>query len=818
MDIFKRARQNINPGLIKSFFDAPGSYEQGGEFFTLSPLRSDNKVGSFHISLESGTWIDHANGDGGDFIELVAKAKNISPKAAAELIAGDKSSKKAPPHTENKNKKKAAAVLVPIKQVPDSIQDLQKTLKGNFWQEAFGEAVDIWKWINSKQEWIFCTVKFLKEDGSKNVIPIYRTDKGKWKSAGATKAIGKPEPLGVHNLGKKAKILIVEGEKCAKSKIKGYSLVTWWGGTNRAGRTNWDALKKFGDITIWPDYDTQQDDEGEFIPMKKQPGMKAALEIRKILPHAKILDIYKNGINRSKKSGWDIADCIEEERDPLQFINDHLPNKKAVEEFSGWGAVTPRDVKERFIDRFYHGGLKQFAGTFWEYVGQRKYWRQIHRADVSCDLQLWLDESGAQDHIEAQKGSTSKFITETEGYIRRHRRVKEDNPFISSCRAPFINMRNGAIQIKHKTFDWHPFTKEKKDFFKNLHLTSALNFDYDPSMQHAIQPEQDFPVFYKFIKDLVPKDYLVDHHDQKEAYHECLVFICQIMAYSICPIKDRPLFFAIYGDQETGKSFLVKIIKEFIGDTFCVERPVVEWANRFFAYSLWGKKVLIEPDMKSDEKLPDYFIKMYSGDVSVSVEGKNKDSQDGIKMSLAMFFVSNYKFQAKAIEGLERRIVMVPFKNKIEKQDIDNFMLKRMFGEIENYDGKMIDERPAILAMILDAWRKLCEDGFHIAAPQWSLMEKEQWVLEENTAKKFVNEKYSVITEEVMVTRKEIYQEYKNWCHAEDNKYPYRNKRFFEALMRDKRFVEKRTAQNNYIVIKPNAIKITDTPIEDVPF
>ena len=566
---------------------------------------------------------------------------------------------------------------------------------------------------------------------------------------------------------------------------------------------------------IWPDYDIQRDTNGEILKEKIQPGMKAALKIKEILPHAKILDIYRTGINLNKKCGWDIADCIEVDQDPITFIENYLPRKRVVDEFNGHDEITPREVKEKFIDKFYFGGLKQFAGNFWEYVGTKKYWRQIHKADVHCDLQMWLDDSGVQQRMESQGGSTSKFIGEVEGYLRRHRREKEENPFVESSRAPYINMKNGAIEIRHNEFKWHPFSKGSEEFFKRLHLTSAINFNFDFEKQDDVKPERDFPVFYKFIKDLVPKDYLADCDNLNGAYKECLMFICQMMAYAICPIKDRPLFFAIYGDQETGKSFLVRIIKEFIGDKFCVERPVVEWGNRFFAYSLWGKKVLIEPDMKSDEKLPDYFIKMYSGDVSVSVEGKNKDSQDGIKMSLAMFFVSNYQYQAKAIEGLERRIVMVPFKNKLEKDDVDNFMLKRIFGDFENYDGIVQDERPAIMAMVLKAWKKLCSDNFHISAPAWSAAEKEKWILEENTTKKFINDSFAVVTEQQTINKKEFYTLYKDWCHNELIKFPYGQKRFFEDVMRDKRFRLIRTAQTKFVTIEPNATKVPDN---DVPF
>ena len=272
-DVFEKARQRITPGLIKSYFDASGSYDQGGEFFTLNPLRQDNKVGSFHISLETGVWVDHATGEGGSFIDLVAGAKNISPKEAAELIAGEQAKKKHPPRTKTE---KVIEPIAIIDKTPENVKQIQTMVQGEFWLKKFGVATAMWKWINSKNEWVFCTVKFEVRDDTgllinKNVIPFYKTGSGKWKTAGSAKAIGSPEPYGIDKLGKNDKILIVEGEKCASCEVPGYSLVTWWGGTQRVDKTNWDALKKFKDITIWPDYDTQRDKHGDLLKEKVQP-------------------------------------------------------------------------------------------------------------------------------------------------------------------------------------------------------------------------------------------------------------------------------------------------------------------------------------------------------------------------------------------------------------------------------------------------------------------------------------------------------------------------------------------------------------------
>ena len=88
-DVFEAARNKIGPSIVHSFFNSEGSYSRAGEYYILSPLRGDKHVSSFHINEDSGQWFDHATDEGGDFIELVSKARGISLKDAAEDIISE---------------------------------------------------------------------------------------------------------------------------------------------------------------------------------------------------------------------------------------------------------------------------------------------------------------------------------------------------------------------------------------------------------------------------------------------------------------------------------------------------------------------------------------------------------------------------------------------------------------------------------------------------------------------------------------------------------------------------------------------------------
>ncbi len=78
---------------------APRGYEDSGNYFALSPLRSDRKIGSFYIGLverptfQRGAWIDQSTGEKGDIIDLICAVHGLDKvngfKWGAEYLGQD---------------------------------------------------------------------------------------------------------------------------------------------------------------------------------------------------------------------------------------------------------------------------------------------------------------------------------------------------------------------------------------------------------------------------------------------------------------------------------------------------------------------------------------------------------------------------------------------------------------------------------------------------------------------------------------------------------------------------------------------------------
>jgi len=737
-NIFEAARSKIGPSLIHSFFNSEGSYSRAGEYYILSPIRPDRSVGSFHINESTGQWFDHRDGEGGDFIDLVSRTRGIPLNEAAEHIVRESGgvfvSSSDYEKKDNRKKKEVSPPQIPIPDTDEIKKGLKKRVTDKWCSENWGKAESVSRYYRKNGDWAFCVCRFVKEKKtgdkkrSKNDILFYLGQDGKWWTKWHDDLKPFP-PYGIEKINDNdLPILIVEGEKCGRQKVPGYNVISWIGGTANVNKTDWSSLRR-RDVFIWPDADSAMDKNDEyFLPKESQPGMKAAYYIKAQLPGAKILDIYRAKPIEDLPSGWDIADHIEDGGDPNKFIKEFTPYKSISVE------IDPYQVYRKFIEDFFdYDSLEQTNGGFWYYYKDEHFWRKVLKQDIHCNFQRWLEDTGLQWVIAKKKKATT-FINDTKQYIDRHSLgYVGNNPFKDAAVSPYLHLNNGAIHITKEKIEWISRDKYGEDYFKKLHPINCLDFDFDFNSYKNINPERDCPAFYFFVKEMIPREYMskLSEGEQKQAIDDTLNFLTQIIAYSLSTIKPNEYFFGIYGNQRTGKSFLLKIIKSIVGPEFCVEKKIADMDNRFASSGLWGKKIFVEPDLKTRQPLPEDFIKAYAGEQEITVEEKNMQAIDGVKTSIAMFFISNYEFHTKGLEGLARRLVMIPYKNAIKKHDAR--LLDKILGEIKHgkESGAMIDkkfdERPAILALAMRAWERFCDNDYLIESPEWAQREKDIW-------------------------------------------------------------------------------------------
>ena len=338
-DTFVLARRAVSVPLIERMFGREGSQWEGDEYKTLSPLRADAHTGSFTIRRD-GRWYDFATGEGGDFIDLVRRARNCAPLEAAQHIVRQAGCSQASEVARNNSGHQRACAVLPVPVA--AIERFEGSHDNELTRRRYGVPAGTWSYCQADGQLLFWICRYESPGSKKNVVPWYYGDDDAWhpgQPMPASRPLFRlPELLRSHT-----RVLIVEGEKCATVTVpQGFPffITTWSGGALAVAKTDWRPLLQ-REVTIWPDAD--------------EPGREAARRIGAELPQARILRI------EDRPLGWDIADAVAESVDLERFIRNSPAEKSVHLEFekSSSRLVTQRasEVVTRPVDWLWEGRI-----------------------------------------------------------------------------------------------------------------------------------------------------------------------------------------------------------------------------------------------------------------------------------------------------------------------------------------------------------------------------------------------------------------------------------------------------------------------------
>jgi putative DNA primase/helicase len=328
----------------------PGGDVSGHEYRALNPTRADSSKGSFTINIHTGAWLDGATGDTGlDLISLWAYIREIQgDRKKAQSISADELNDQygmgfringsgngaggppvipRPRPAASAKEPKEKPTVKTVMPVPDGAprppqKYNQISVKNDETGEWLRYDVDHRYEYRDQEGRLLGYVDRADKKGDmkrKETRPLtYVEDKDglrKWDRRG----FDTPRPLyGLYLLAQypDARVLIVEGEKCADAANKkliplGWVAVSFPNGTSAARNT--DLTPLIGrDCVCWPDNDKQADKKtGNLLPWDKQPSAKNMLLIAETIGAGRIMKIpdeYPGG-------GWDFADAIIETGD-----------------------------------------------------------------------------------------------------------------------------------------------------------------------------------------------------------------------------------------------------------------------------------------------------------------------------------------------------------------------------------------------------------------------------------------------------------------------------------------------------------------------
>lgn len=688
---------------------------------------------------------------------------------------------------EETTEKSADQCIIPI---PDwTKNEINKIVQNDKNRQIYGEAKQIYKHLNYEGEWIFCsclyekiiTEKVDEERIVEKFVP-YHYNKNGWFE-GYPDSCKLPLYHEEKLRGNESPILVVSNEKLANIEIENYILISpILGIENIMNSINYLKNHK---IIVWPDDNSNE--ISFFISV-----------ITKFYPEIEILSLKK------KQKKWTLQDAIDKEIDIKKFIE----NCARVEKSDGINLekyYSPYEIFHIIRQKIYGSeNLEQLDGIFYIYNENKYFWQERLEVNIKSDIQKWIEINYIK-FLQKKDITIHTYLSNVKSFLANwSRRYYTSNPFKESVLQPYIHLQNGAIEITDTGFIFHNRNEKKESFFRDLYPLHCLDFDFEMKYYKENNIEKQAPTFYYYLKSIIPR-YVENNTEKYQKELQLTIdFFSQVIAYCLSPIKRKPRFFAMYGGQNTGKSFFIELLETIIGEEFFVNRKIKDMENRFAAADLWGSKVYCDDDVKSNITLPDDFIKNYTGQKSITIEKKNKDAIKGVRISVAMFFISNHSFTVSGgIEGIERRLIYIPYKKKIQNPDV--FLKDKIIGkmkkgkESKESDGKIFDERPAIIGLALRGLDLFVRNNNDFIMPEWINQERQEWIIQSNSITQFLHEIIYPRDEQQYSPRK-IYDEYKDWCKEEDRRVYGRNN-FYEKLKLESRIEFKHTVNGDAFLI-----------------
>jgi phage/plasmid-associated DNA primase len=522
------------------------------------------------------------------------------------------------------------------------------------------------------------------------------------------------------------------------------------------------------------------------------------------------------------KKGYDIADAHQDGVDLVAFVRD-CP-RLIDEDFP----TTPYDAFCHAIKYLYgKENFEQFDGLFYLYKSDEHYWEERLEKNFKSDLQKWI-ELNMIKYLSETDSAIHTFAKNTLSFLNNYSAsYYKGNPFKNSAIQPYLHVKNGAIEITDTGFNFLHREEKGEDFFRKLYPLHALDFDFDLKYYKDENLKDLAPTFHYYLESIVPEpeyktpETIKEHEAELELTKE---FFSQVIAYTLNPIKHRPHFFAMYGGQDTGKSFFLKFLRTIVGTQFFVRRKieVMTKNNKFAEYDLWGAKVYYDDDVRANVALPDDFVKSCSGLEETSVEPKFEKTIKNVKISVAMYFISNHAFTvAGGTQGIERRFIFIPYKKTIKAPDV--FLLDKIIGkkpkgtESGTHAGEQFDERPAIIGFALRGIESLIRNNHNFVMPNWIAEERKDWLIRSNTITQFLYEQIFPATE-TSYPSKELYDKYKDWCKDEESRKPYGKNKFYEMLKLEPRVTHKHYSTGDYFKFELDNKTELDEELRDIPF
>lgn len=378
---------------------------------------------------------------------------------------------------------------------------------------------------------------------------------------------------------------------------------------------------------------------------------------------------------------------------------------------------TPPDFASQgikdFINEYYPNGLVYLNNTFLAY--ENGYWSKLSEfGDVRFNITKYLSYS-----------AKTKDVNELLKMLKLTCFVK------SSDFKPNMN----CLCFLNGVLDLNDF--ELKAHNPNYHLMSGRDFVWDENAKAH--------TFEKYLLDIFQGD---ADSEQK------IQFLLEWLGLCLVPDTSFEKFVVCVGEGGNGKSVLLKLMPELLGQENVYSAPIQRLGNRRALAELDGKLLLTSSEINENSVIDDGILKQIVSGDTIEAERKYEHPFTFVPYTRIMLATNHLPKLRDVTHAFFRRLVILTFNRNFTVDEMDI-----------NLPTKLKSELSGIFAMAVNGLKALRERGKFIV-PSSSEDACNAYRVESDTIKMFTDDVLLVDNDSQGMRPAALYDLYRKYCRA----------------------------------------------------
>jgi putative DNA primase/helicase len=294
-----------------------------------------------------------------------------------------------------------------------------------------------------------------------------------------------------------------------------------------------------------------------------------------------------------------------------------------------------------FIDAFYPNGLVYLNNTFLAYADG--YWTKLSEfGDVRYNITKFLSHS-----------ATTKDVNELFKMLKFTCIVKS-NEFKPSMNC--VCFLNGVLDMTNFKLKAHS---------PHFHLLSGRNVMWDENAKA--------PTFEKYLQDIFRDD---ADRDEK------MQFVLEWMGLCLVPDTSYEKFVVCVGEGGNGKSVLLKLMPELLGNENVYSAPIQRLGNRRALAELDGKLLLTSSEINENTVMDDGILKQIVSGDTIEAERKYEHPFTFVPYTRIMLATNHLPKLHDVTHAFFRRLVMLKFNRNFTEDEMDLELSAKLKAEM----------------------------------------------------------------------------------------------------------------------------------------